>query len=94
MLRLNAFMELKLRFIGRLFQTLTVSFTKESAMYSSTVWFKNFISMTSSLGNRTECENWLTSMSTSPKMTLYLGAVFSVSDISAIWYEYGADKHR
>ena len=28
------------------------SFTKESATYSSTVWFNNFISITYSLGNR------------------------------------------
>ena len=61
MLRLNVLMELKLTSAGRLFQTLITdnSFTEESATYSSTMWFKKFISMSTRMGNRTECKNFV-----------------------------------
>jgi len=54
-LPVNVFMVLKLTSADRLFHALT----EESAMYSSTIWFKKFISISSSMGNRTECKKFV-----------------------------------
>ena len=58
MLCLNVFMELKLTSIGRLFQTLTTLSQKKVQRISVLCGLKLYIyeNMTSSLGNRTECE--------------------------------------
>ena len=55
MLRLSVFMELKLTSMGRLFQTLTTLSQKKVQRIPVLCGLKT-ISMTSSLGNRTECE--------------------------------------
>jgi len=55
MLRLNVFMELKLTSIGRLFQTLT-TLSQKKVQHIPVLCGLKTISMTSSMGHRTECE--------------------------------------
>jgi len=70
MLHLNVFMELKLTSIGRLFQTLITLSQKKVQHIPVLCGLKTLYLWPLVWGTELSVKNWLTSISTSPKMIL------------------------